>query len=70
MIDFMLKHSNVICGINLFLGGLICSVVEVEPGVHDLTPFIVLAALGFVFIFYLKPEDFNDFIRRMHGSRG
>lgn len=67
MINFILKHSNVICGIFLFLGGLICSVVEVEPGVHDLTPFVVLAALGFVCIFYLKPEDF--IIGRFYGSR-
>lgn len=67
MINFILKHSNVIYGIFLFLGGLICSVIEVEPGVHDLTPFVVFAALGFVCIFYLKPEDF--IIRGFYGSR-
>lgn len=57
--NFILNYVNVIYGITLFVFGIISAIVEVEPGVHDLTPFIVFAFVGFIFIFYVKPEEFR-----------
>ena len=57
--DFVLSKTNVMYGILFFIAGLISLFIEVEPGVYDGTPFVFLSVLGFVLIFFVKPEDCN-----------
>lgn len=58
---FVLTKTNVFYGILFFFTGLITLVIEVEPGVRDATPFVVMAFLGFLLIFFVKPEDCQPF---------
>lgn len=58
--ELYINNVNRIYGITLFCLGIIASFfVEVEPGVHDLTCFVICATFGFLSIFFLKPSDFD-----------
>lgn len=58
---FVTTKTNVFYGIVFFLCGIATMLIEVEPGVRDATPFLVLTVIGFLFIFFVKPEECQPF---------
>lgn len=52
--NFFLEHVNVICGIYLFILGIIYLAVS-----NELAGFTFLVFFGFVSTFFLKPSDFD-----------
>lgn len=51
---FFLKNVNIICGIYLFILGIIYLAVS-----NELAGFTFLVLFGFISMFFLKPSDFD-----------